>query len=77
METTSVTGRKAFHRGIDLRGRAGRSVFAVAAGKVIQSDYNKYAGNRIAIRHRDKSTSYYFHLKNRIVKKGTWVKAGI
>lgn len=71
-----VTGRRAFHRGIDLRGRSGRSVYAVAAGEVIQSNYNKFAGNRIAIRHRDKSTSYYFHLRNRIAKKGNWVKAG-
>ena len=40
------------------------------------SNYNKYAGNRISIKHRDKSISYYYHLKNRIVKKGSWVKAG-
>ena len=71
-----VTGKRAFHRGIDLRGREGRSVYAVAAGEVIKSGFNKYAGNQIAIKHRDNSTSYYFHLKNRAVKKGTWVKPG-
>ena len=71
-----VTGRRAFHRGIDLRGREGRKVFSVASGTVIKSNYNKYAGNQIAIRHRDNSTSYYFHLKNRLAKKGDWVKAG-
>ena len=71
-----VTGKRAFHRGIDLRGRAGRPVYAVARGKVIISGYNKYAGNKISIKHEDNSTSHYYHLKNRAVKKGSWVKAG-
>jgi murein DD-endopeptidase MepM/ murein hydrolase activator NlpD len=71
-----VTGKKAFHRGIDLRGRAGRKVFAVASGRVISSSFNKFAGNKISIRHRDQSISHYYHLKNRIVPKGRLVKAG-
>ncbi|MEX1099186.1 MAG: M23 family metallopeptidase, partial [Bacteriovoracaceae bacterium] len=36
---------------------------------------NKYAGNKIAIKHRDGSTSYYLHLKNRRVNKGDWVRS--
>ena len=71
-----VTGKRAFHRGIDLRGRSGRPVYAVARGKVIISGYNKFAGNKISIKHEDNSTSHYYHLKNRAVKKGSWVKAG-
>lgn len=69
-----VTGRRAMHRGVDLRGRRGRPVHAVAAGKVILSTYNKYAGNKVAIRHRDGSTSYYLHLNKRGVNKGDWVR---
>ena len=71
-----VTGKKAFHRGIDLRGKSGRPVYAVARGRVISAEYDQFAGNKIAIKHEDKSTSFYFHLKNSAVKKGAWVKAG-
>ena len=70
-----VTGRRAMHRGVDLRGRIGKPVHAVAAGKVVASTYNKYAGNKIAIRHRDGSTSYYMHLNRRSVKRGDWVRS--
>lgn len=70
-----VTGKKKMHRGIDLRARIGRPVHAVADGKVIESTFNKISGNKIAIKHRDGSTSYYLHLNKRIVNKGTWVKS--
>ena len=69
-----VTGRRAMHRGVDLRGRRGRPVHAVAAGRVILSTYNKYAGNKVAIKHRDGSTSYYLHLNRRGVNRGDWVR---
>lgn len=70
-----VTGRRAMHRGVDLRGRRGKPVHAAASGKVIQSTYNKYAGNKIAIKHRDGSISYYLHLHKRRVNKGDWVRS--
>ena len=68
-----VTGKRAFHRGVDLRGRRGDPVYAVASGKVILSSFNKYAGNTLGIRHKDGSTSYYYHLSKKFVKKGQWV----
>ena len=70
-----VTGKRAMHRGVDLRGRRGAKVHAVAAGKVIISTYNKYAGNKIGIRHSDGSSSFYFHLSKRGVNVGSWVKS--
>ena len=70
-----MTGRRAMHRGIDLKGRSGAKVHTVAAGKVIISTYNKYAGNKVGIRHSDGSTSFYLHLKRRGVKVGSWVKS--
>jgi murein DD-endopeptidase MepM/ murein hydrolase activator NlpD len=70
-----VTGRRAMHRGVDLRGYNGEPVHAVASGKVIISTYNKYAGNKVGIRHKDGSISYYYHLKRRGVKKGDWVRS--
>lgn len=70
-----VTGRRTMHSGVDLRGSVGKPVHAVASGKVVESDYNKFAGNKIAIRHQDGSTSYYMHLHRRNVKKGAWVRS--
>lgn len=70
-----VTGQRAMHRGVDLRGRHGTAVHAVADGRVIEANYNVYAGNKIGIRHRDGSKSYYLHLAKRSVKKGDWVKS--
>ena len=70
-----VTGKRAMHRGVDLRGKRGAKVYAVAAGKVVMSTYNKFAGNKIGIRHRDGSTSYYYHLSKRGVNKGAWVRS--
>ena len=75
MRRHPVTGRRVMHRGVDLRGRTGTPVHAVAAGKVILSTYNKYAGNKIAIKHRDGSISYYFHLNKRGVNKGSYVRS--
>lgn len=70
-----VTGKRAMHRGVDLRGRAGAKVHAVASGKVVISSYNKFAGNKVGIRHRDGSTSFYYHLSKRGVNVGDWVRS--
>ncbi len=74
MRRHPVTGKRTMHRGVDLRARSGSSVFSVARGKVILSTYNKYAGNKIGIKHNDGSSSYYFHLRKRKVKRGDYVK---
>jgi murein DD-endopeptidase MepM/ murein hydrolase activator NlpD len=70
-----VTGKRAMHRGVDLRGRRGAKVHAVAAGKVVVSTFNKFAGNKIGIRHSDGSTSFYYHLSKRGVNVGSWVRS--
>lgn len=74
MRRHPVTGRRTWHRGIDLRGRSGSPVYSVARGIVVESKYNPYGGNRIAIRHTDRSVSYYMHLKNRAVKVGDRIR---
>lgn len=70
-----VTGKRKMHRGVDLRGKVGRPVHAVADGVVVESTFSSAGGNKIAIRHRDGSTSYYLHLHNRSVNKGDSVKS--
>lgn len=76
MRRHPVTGRRAMHSGVDYRGRTGEPVFAVAEGKVIKSSYDKYSGNKVAIRHSDGTSSWYLHLSKRGVRKGQTVRAG-
>lgn len=66
-----ITGRRALHNGIDYGSPRGSPVYAVAEGTVIASGYDEYSGNKIAVRHRDKSTSWYLHLDKRSVNVGT------
>ncbi len=68
-----VTGKRKMHNGVDYKGRIGDPVYAVASGKVISSSFDAYSGNKIGIRHSDKSTSYYLHLNKRHVKTGQYV----
>lgn len=70
-----VTGKRSMHRGVDLRGRVGDPVFAVARGRVVESKWTSLGGNKIAVRHTDHSISYYLHLNKRLVKVGQRVKA--
>ena len=70
-----VTGRRAMHNGVDLRGRNGTPVYAAARGIVSQSYRSKYGGNTIAITHSDGTQSYYLHLSRRLARKGNRVVA--
>jgi murein DD-endopeptidase MepM/ murein hydrolase activator NlpD len=70
-----VTGRYAMHRGVDLKGRHGSPVYSVARGIVVESKMTPIGGNKIAIKHNDKSISYYLHLQRRLVKVGQRVKS--
>ena len=64
-------------RGIDIAGRQGQPVVAVADGKVVYSG-NGLAGygNLVIIKHSDKYLSAYAYCQQRLVQEGTVVKAG-
>jgi murein DD-endopeptidase MepM/ murein hydrolase activator NlpD len=74
MRIHPVTGMRAMHNGVDLKAGHGAAVHAVAEGKVVESGFGEYAGNFIGIRHKDGSTSYYYHLASRGVNKGATVR---
>jgi murein DD-endopeptidase MepM/ murein hydrolase activator NlpD len=61
------------HHGIDYGSPKGSPVYAVAAGVVTVSGYDDLSGNKIAIRHRDNTESWYMHLSVRGVNVGTKV----
>ncbi len=64
-------------RGIDIAGKLGQPVIAVADGRVVYSG-NGLAGygNLIIIKHSDTYLSAYAHCQERLVQEGMQVKAG-
>ena len=64
-------------RGIDIAGRLGQPVVAVADGRVVYSG-NGLAGygNLIIIKHSDTYLSAYAYCQERLVQEGSAVKAG-
>ena len=64
-------------RGIDIAGRLGQPVLAVADGKVVYSG-NGLAGygNLIIIKHSETYLSAYAYCQERLVQEGSAVKAG-
>ena len=75
MRLHPITGKREMHWGVDYSARPGTPVYAVAEGKVIVSGFDIYSGNKIAIRHKDKSSSWYLHLSSRGVRVGAHVNA--
>lgn len=71
-----VTGKIRAHRGIDYAAKVGTPVVAAGDGRVTKSGYSKYNGNYVFIKHGEKYTTKYLHLKKRLVKTGQRVKQG-
>ncbi|MCP4433518.1 MAG: peptidoglycan DD-metalloendopeptidase family protein [Gammaproteobacteria bacterium] len=74
---STFSAGKLDRRGIDIAGKLGQPVIAVADGKVVYSG-NGLAGygNLIIIKHSDRYLSAYAYSQQRLVKEGTTVKAG-
>lgn len=70
MRRHPVTGKRRMHSGVDYAAPRGTRVYSVAPGRVVVSSYDQYSGNKVAIKHADKSTSYYLHLNKRLVRIG-------
>ena len=71
-----ITGQRKVHYGVDYGAPTGTVVHAVAEGQVTVSGYDEYSGNKIAIKHRDNSVSWYMHLQTRGVSVGSKVSPG-
>ena len=64
-------------RGIDIAGKLGQSVRAVADGRVVYSGNGLVGyGNLIIIKHSDTFLSAYAYCQERLVQEGAAVKAG-
>ena len=71
-----INAQKAFHEGIDFRGRKGDPVYATADGKISYAGKNGGFGNFVRINHGNGYTTSFAHLDNYHVKKGDYVTRG-
>lgn len=70
------TGKPEFHKGMDLAGKEGSDVVAVAAGVVTWAGKRYGYGNLVEINHGKGYVTRYGHAKKVLVKVGDTVKKG-
>ena len=70
------TGRREFHRGIDVVARRGTPVVAPADGLVIKAKREAGYGNVLEIRHMQGIVTRYAHLNKNLVRAGMRVERG-
>ena len=63
------------HRGLDLYGRTGDRVYAMAPGRVVLADRLFFEGNMVIINHGNRIFTYYMHLSKLQVSKGQYIRA--
>ena len=71
-----LNSRKAFHEGLDFKGRVGDRVSATGKGKVVSSSYSPDYGEHVIISHGNGYETMYAHLSKRRVEVGETVNAG-
>lgn len=71
-----MTGKRAFHEGIDFAGRSNSEVVAVAAGVVVWAGSRWGFGNTVEVNHGNGYSTLYAHNKKNLVKVGERVKKG-
>ncbi|GIX21683.1 MAG: hypothetical protein KatS3mg121_0466 [Gammaproteobacteria bacterium] len=70
------TGRREFHKGIDIAGKAGTEIVAVAGGLVTWAGRRWGYGNLVEINHGNGYVTRYGHCEKVLVKEGEAVKKG-
>lgn len=71
-----MTGKKQFHRGVDIPGKLGAEVLAVADGVVTRSTKSGNYGWVIELDHGDSYTTLYSHNRRNLVSEGETVVKG-
>ena len=70
------TGKKEFHKGLDIATRSGNPVIAPADGVVSRIGCDHGYGNLLSLKHGYGLMTRYAHLQKILVKKGQYVKRG-
>ena len=72
----SFYGRVKPHKGTDFAAAVGTPIMTTANGTVVKSSYLKGNGNYVTIKHNNKYSTQYLHMRKRKVKVGQYVKQG-
>lgn len=70
------TGRRTFHRGIDIATNFGNPVAAAADGSVTEARYDKFYGRTVIISHGNGVVTQYCHLDKYTVAPGQKIHRG-
>lgn len=76
MRADPITGKEAWHSGVDFAGRLDSDVVAVASGVVTFAGERSGYGHMVEISHADGYVTRYAHHKDLLVKSGDIVKKG-
>ena len=71
-----MTGKKHFHRGVDIPGKTGTNVLAVADGVVVRSEQKGNYGWLVEIDHGDGYSTLYSHNRANLVQEGETITKG-
>lgn len=71
-----ITGKAAWHNGVDFAGKLGSNVITVASGVVVYAGERSSYGKMVEINHGGGYTTRYGHHKDLLVKVGDVVKKG-
>lgn len=70
------TGRRAHHDGVDIAGKLGSNILAIASGVVTWSGDKSGYGNLVEVNHGNGYVTRYGHNQKNLVKVGDTVKKG-
>ena len=74
--TDPFTGNPAMHYGVDLAGKEGSNIIAVAGGIVTQTGEQTGYGQYVELAHGDGFVTRYAHNKTNLVEPGDFVRKG-
>jgi len=70
------TGRREFHKGLDIANQIGTPISVTADGIVKSVGSKRYLGNYVIIDHGHGMVTHYGHIDKALVKRGAKVKRG-
>ncbi len=71
------TGKRSFHKGIDIAAPKGSPIFPIKPGVVEKTGFSKSYGNYIRIIHDDGTVSLYAHNEKNLVREGDRVNTNL
>ena len=74
--TNPFDGGREFHKGIDIAGKEGTEIIAVAGGVITWSDRRWGYGNMVEVNHGNGYVTRYGHCSKLLIKEGEAVKKG-